>query len=537
MASNLARARTLTAFHSCVERALDVVSYRARDMASIVLATLNAKWIHASFGLRCLLANLGELRGDAVLVEGTLADRTLEFAERILAHRPRIVGLGVYVWNAHESELLVSALKRIAPKVVVVLGGPEVSHETDTQRITALADYVVCGEGELAFVELCREVLAGRAPTERVVSATLPQLAALVSPYSEYGDEDVRHRVVYVESSRGCPYSCEFCLSALDEKVREFPLVPFLADMDALLARGLLAFKFVDRTFNLSIATSTAILEFFLARVRPGLFLHFEMIPDRLPEPLRALLARFPAGMVQLEVGIQSFDDAVTARISRVQNTAKLEANLRFLREHTGVHLHTDLIAGLPGEDLASFARGFDRLVAMRPHEIQVGILKRLRGAPIARHDSEHGMVYAEHPPYEVLATRVLSFGELQSVRRFARVWDLVGNSGNFERSAPLLWSTGSAYAGVAAFSEALHAREGALHGIALDRLAEALFEHLLARGCPREVVGRELFADYQRTRAEHWPEFLRDFAGDAPRRVKSARSPSKTGARQRRVH
>jgi radical SAM superfamily enzyme YgiQ (UPF0313 family) len=257
-------------------------------MTEIVLATLNAKWIHASFGLRCLRANLGELRERSVLVEGVISERALDVAERILAHQPRVVGLGVYVWNAVESEQLVDTLKRIAPQVVVVLGGPEVSYELEAQRIVALADYVVRGEGEVAFAQLCEALLAGVRPAERVLDGGLPPLAQLASPYPEYDERDLAHRVVYVEASRGCPYECEFCLSALDTKVRAFPLEKLLGEFDALLARGLAHFKFVDRTFNLSLATSRAILEFFLARARPGMLLHFEMIPDRLPPQLCA---------------------------------------------------------------------------------------------------------------------------------------------------------------------------------------------------------------------------------------------------------
>jgi radical SAM superfamily enzyme YgiQ (UPF0313 family) len=504
-------------------------------MPAIVLATLNAKWIHASFGLRCLLANLGELRGEAVLVEGVIHDRALDVAERILAHGPRIVGLGVYVWNARETEILVATLKRIAPDLVVVLGGPEVSHETQSQRVTELADYVIRGEGDLAFAELARELRAGRRPKEKILDPPLPDLAALRSPYAEYDDGDVRHRVLYVEASRGCPFACEFCLSALDEKVREFPLQPFLGELDLLLARGALAFKFVDRTFNLSAATSAAILEFFLARIRPGLFLHFEMIPERLPDGLKVLLARFPPGMVQLEIGIQTFDAASAARISRVHHAAKIEANLRFLRQETGVHLHTDLIAGLPGEDVETFARGFDRLLELRPHEIQVGLLKRLRGTPITRHDSQHGMVYAEHAPYEVLATAAIPFAAMQRLRRFARTWDLVGNSGNFVRTAPLLWRSCSAFAGVMRFSDALHERFGALHGIALPRLAEALFDHLVEQGAPREIAGAELLADCQRRHSLHRPEFLREFAAPSSAGSDSARSAARAAARQAR--
>lgn len=506
-------------------------------MADIVLATLNAKWIHASLGLRCLLANLGELRGRAEIVEGTLQERPLDFVERLLAHQPKLVGLGVYVWNARESELVAETLARVAPEVTLVLGGPEVSYEADEQRITGLADYVVQGEGELAFAELCRAVLAGTPPGERRIRATPADLRALRAPYAEYSDADLRQRVVYVEASRGCAFSCEFCLSALDERVREFPLEPFLADLEALLARGLLHFKFVDRTFNLSLASSAAILEFFLARARPGLFLHFEMIPDRLPQRLRELLARFPAGTVQLEVGIQTFDEPSARRISRVQHMQRVEDNLRFLREHTGVHLHTDLIAGLPGEDLASFARGFDRLVALRPHEIQVGILKRLRGAPIARHDREFDQRYSAHPPYEVLSTGAIPFAQMQRLRRFARVWDLIGNSGNFVESLPLLWSSRTPFEAVMGFADELHARLGALHGIQLERLSSALLEHLVAQGVDRQRAGRALLADHSRVRPAHWPEFLREFAADGARRRRGGPARARATARQSRVH
>ncbi len=503
-------------------------------MADIVLATLNAKWIHASFGLRCLRANLGELRERSTIVEGVIAERPLDFVERILAHGPRIVGLGVYVWNAHESELVVATLARVAPHVTVVLGGPEVSHELDAQPIVALADYVVRGEGERAFAPLCEQLLAGERPAERIVDGGLPDLALLEPAYPEYDQDDVAHRVVYVEASRGCPYECEFCLSALDEKVRSFPLPRFLAEMESLLARGLRHFKFVDRTFNLSIASSAAILEFFLERATPGLLLHFELIPDRLPERLRELLARFPAGMVQLEVGLQSFDVATTERISRRQDNAKAEANLRWLRESTGVHLHTDLIVGLPGEDLESFARGFDRLLALRPHEIQVGILKRLRGAPIARHDEAFAMRYAAHPPYEVLSTSSIPFDQMQRMRRFARVWDLVGNSGNFERAVPLLWESASPFQRVLGFSDALFAHCGAVHSIGLERLARELFEHLLELGVARERAGTALFEDFARTRPDQWPPFLAEFSGGAPRRKRSV-ALHKAAVRQQR--
>src|SRR5437667_1911505 len=252
----------------------------------------------------------------------------------------------------------------------------------------------------------------------KVIAAELPQFNQLVLPYELYDQRDVEHRVIYVEASRGCPFKCEFCLSSLDVPVRNVPLEPFLEAMQSLLERGVRHFKVVDRTFNLSLKIGQRILQFFLERYRPGLFLHFEMIPDRLPEGLRELIRKFPSGALQFEVGIQTFNEEVAERISRRQDNFKLEENLRFLRAETGVHVHADLIVGLPGEDLASFAAGFDRLVALGPQEIQVGILKRLRGTPIVRHDRDWEMIYSPHAPYEVLRTGAIDFPTMQRLRR-----------------------------------------------------------------------------------------------------------------------
>ncbi|MBI5693934.1 MAG: B12-binding domain-containing radical SAM protein [Verrucomicrobia bacterium] len=505
-------------------------------MPAIVLATLNARFIHASFGLRCLRANLGELRDQSVIAEFTIHERPVDIAERLLALEPRIVGLGVYIWNVAPTTELVAVLKRLRPELIVVLGGPEVSHETADQAIVRLADYTITGEGDLAFAGLCRGLLAGRPPAERILAAPLPPLAEVVLPYEEYTEADIAHRLIYVEASRGCPFECEFCLSSLDLPVRQFPLEPFLAALERLRARGVRHFKFVDRTFNLNLAVSRSILEFFLARLDPGLFLHFEMIPDRLPPALRDLIRRFPPGVLQFEVGIQTFDPAVAARISRRQDYARLEDNFRFLREETGVHVHADLIAGLPGESLTGFGAGFDRLIALRPQEIQVGILKRLRGTPIGRHDSEWGMVYSPLPPYELLENRRLDFATMQRVRRFARYWDLVGNSGNFATALPLFWrGATSPFAEFLRFSDWLHAREGRQHGIALARLVQLVFEYLVReRGLGEAEVAAALADDVRRTGRRELPSALRAGGATAAPAARSDAPAPNTGRQAR---
>ena len=496
-------------------------------MVEIVLTTLNAKWTHASLGLRALRANLGVWRDRSIIREFEIHRAPREIVAAILADDPRIVGFGVYIWNAVETLHTVAMLKRVRPDVVVVLGGPEVSYETEEQEIVRLADYVVTGEGDLAFRSLVTRLLAGERPAERIHAAAPVRFEDMELPYEEYTDEDVAHRVVYVEASRGCPFECEFCLSALDIPVRAAALERFLPAMQRLLDRGLRQFKFVDRTFNLNLPFAQAILEFFRERLRPGLFLHFEMIPDRLPAGLRDLIAAFPPGTMQFEVGVQTLDDATATRISRRQDLTKLEQNLLFLRDQTNVHVHADLIVGLPGEDETTFARGFDRLQALGPAEIQVGILKRLRGTPIVRHTESFGMVYSPYPPYEILATAAVPFADLQRMTRFARTWDLVANSGNFIETARLLWTHGaSVYAQVTAFSEWLHEKHGAGHGIALARLAEYLQNYLVAvKGLDRSLVGRALWTDWRRSGRADRPAFLRDIVPDTEARaVRAAR-------------
>lgn len=515
-------------------------------MSSIVLATLNAKYPHCAFGLRYLLANMGELREDTELLEFTINQQTLDLVDAILARQPQIVGLGVYIWNVEQTTRLVADLKRIAPEIIVVLGGPEVSYETDQLSVTQLADYVITGEGDLAFAALCRQLLRpGESQARPAVSATnlavinnsttasarvihspVPVLTELKLPYDLYSDEDIAHRVLYVEASRGCPFTCEFCLSALEIPVRQFPLDEFLTAMEQLLARGARQFKFVDRTFNLNLRVSRAILEFFLQRYQPGMFLHFELIPDRLPDALKEILSQFPAGALQFEVGIQTFNTDVSDLISRKQDNDLVGQNLNWLGQNTHVHVHADLIVGLPGESLDSFGAGFDRLVKLRPHEIQVGVLKRLRGTPIIRHDAEWEMVYSPHAPYEILSTKQLDFRTIQELRRFARTWDMVANSGNFVETLDLWWETpgqneggtNSPFASFRRFTGWLFDHEGLAAGISLGRLVERMFEFLTAElGLTAERVAETLWRDYQRGGRSDKPHCLRPYIGAMP--------------------
>ena len=538
---------------------------------SIVLATLNAKYIHASLGLRYLLANMGELKPQTALREFTTARKAKDIVDELLALQPRIIGFGVYIWNVTQTCEVVRLLKVAQPSVKIVLGGPEVSHEVDGQSIVQLADHVITGWGDVSFAKLCRALLHGPQPLMKIIAGEQPPLDQITLPYSEYTHDDLAHRLLYVEASRGCPFKCEFCLSSLDKTAWAFDLDSFLLELETLYQRGARNFKFVDRTFNLKIDTSVRILQFFLDRLpattaaaakgrpeqgtapsggsaahevasvgatiaaaakgRPeqgtapsggsaahevasvgaSLFIHFEVIPDHLPDKLKQLIAQFPPNVLQFEVGIQSFNVDVQQRISRRQDNEKTVANLQWLVNHSNAHLHTDLIFGLPGETLASFGMGFDCLYALRPHEIQLGILKRLRGTLIARHTTEYAMVYDESPPYTVRQTGCVTADEMQRFTRLARYWDLIANSGRFKRSLYLLMDGAeSPFQAFLDLSDWLWRTVQKTSGLTPEALVDLLFDYFTtARATDPQFMRETLLADYLQSGARAKPKVL----------------------------
>ncbi|WP_198265666.1 B12-binding domain-containing radical SAM protein [sulfur-oxidizing endosymbiont of Gigantopelta aegis] len=486
--------------------------------SDILLCTINASYIHAAVGLRYLYANLNELQAQTDILEFTSNLRPADIVEKLLQKAPCIIGFGVYIWNTEHTSKVIALIKNIRPEIIIIIGGPEVSYEYEQQAIFQSADYLITGAADTRFARLCRQLLnRDDSPSKtlsihsKVFQEKEPELDQIKLPYQYYSDEDIKNRVLYVEASRGCPFKCEFCLSALDKTSIPFDIDVFLNEMSKLYDRGARNFKFVDRTFNLKIQTSLKILEFFLERMDDTLFLHFEIIPDRLPDALKEIIKRFPQGSLQFEMGVQSFNPEVQQLISRKQDNSKTVANLAWLREHSNAHIHADLIFALPDEDLTSFARGFNQLYQLQPHDIQLGILKRLRGTPIIRHTEQYQMVFDTNAPYSILATNKIDFLLIQRISRFARYWELIANSGNFASSIKVLLAD-QAFERFLAFTDWLYESSGKTHQISMRKLYDYLYygySHCFNED-NAEILS-SLLEDYKSSGLKGMPEFYKN--------------------------
>jgi len=455
----------------------------------ILLVSVNARFSHCSYATRSLLANLGRLASAAQLIESDLDTTPLQLACQIAETQPRIVGFVVYLWNVRLVESVARILRTTVPHVRLVAGGPEI---TADYAGAASFDAVIVGEGESAFRQLCETWLSAGAVSDPLARSRMaaPVLlappedpATLALPYHLYTESDLAHRTVYVESSRGCPYGCSYCTSA-NTGLRLIPLDRLLPAFERLWMRGLRRFKFLDRSFNAPVAHAVALLDFFLARVTPGTRLHFEINTDALHESVAARIAAFPRNTLHLEAGVQTLNPQVAAAVGRSADTRRTLANLRFLTHETGAVVHADLIFGLPGEDEASFARGFNSLIeTCRPPEVQVNLLKLLPGTCLAQRASELGLVFNSEPPYEVLCSDAMEFATLMRIQRFARCWELVHNRSRFPHALSALHAScgGDYYGAYQSLAAKIHAEEGKLFAIGLPRLAHYLGEHLCA--------------------------------------------------------
>jgi radical SAM superfamily enzyme YgiQ (UPF0313 family) len=473
-------------------------------VSKIVLSCINAKYVHSSFALKCLKANLKEFERETSIEDLVLKTPIAEAAGTILKHKPSLVGLGLYIWNHQKTIELADKLKKRDPHLVLVAGGPQLQKETVQNKDMEIFDHIILGEGEEEFYQLCLQRFEGSVPA-RILRASPMNLDTLKSPYGYYTESELKEKLCYVESSRGCPYGCEFCLSCLDTKMRYFDAETFLESFDRLILNGARRIKFLDRTFNTSTVRALPIVELALNRLKKGyqFSVHFEVVPKTIDKDLMQLLGQFPKGSLQLEIGLQSLDPEVLTRIGRNHDVVESLAVVKDLRQNTQATLHTDLIAGLPGEGIESFAEGFDRLLEIQPHEIQVGILKCLPGTPILRHKKEFGLEFASHPPYDVQSTANLSETEIKDLQLFASFWEIFYNRSQFVETLQLTPHNASVFWGFMRFSKWANKKVGRSYGIYYHDQISLLHEYL-SQQTDSGALARALQKDYLRW--EHRP-------------------------------
>lgn len=412
-----------------------------------LLTTLHSKYVHASLALPYLAAYCGTDCGEIRLRELTVHEPREQVLAVLLAEEPDVIAFSTYLWNRRETLEVVDALHAVRPEIRIVLGGPEFSFEGP--QIFAVhpgLDALIRGEGEIPLrglltawrqnIEPCGVPrLAWRSAAgvkQGPDGPPLDNLDTIPSPFAA-GLVDVSRGLVYYETSRGCPYACTFCMSSLDEGVRSFSMERIRADLDWLMAQEVPTIKLVDRTFNYDARRAREIFQHILQHNRSSRF-HFEIGAHLLDEATLALLEQVPKDLFQFEIGVQSTLPQTLAGISRHASMERLEHNVRRLRQAGNIHLHLDLIAGLPGETYEQFLVSLDRVAALRPHHLQVEAVKLLPGSPLRSQAAERGLRYDPHPPYRVLATPQIDFTQLEKLRGMSRLLDLTYNSGRFGR-------------------------------------------------------------------------------------------------------
>jgi radical SAM superfamily enzyme YgiQ (UPF0313 family) len=423
----------------------------------ILFTTLHAKYVHASLALPCLAAACAELDGVTGRIrEFTINEPADQILRRIFAEEADVVLFSCYIWNVEQTLKLAADLKQVRPGTFVILGGPEVSYGAfELLDRNQAIDCIVKGEGETTCRELLRALRPDHPTTqplndipgiicrdgEHITAAPerppIADLDTIPSPFKS-GLADLGKPLVYYETSRGCPFSCAFCMSSLEGAVRSFSIPRIERDLQLLMDAGVQTVKLVDRTFNYDAARANEIWEFIVRRNRTSRF-HFEIAADLLTDENLVLLATIPPDTFRFEIGVQSGAEETLERVGRRSNLEKLFANVKRLRRETGVTIHLDLVAGLPHEDFDGFLDSLQGLLEVNPHHIQVEPLKVLKGSPMRKIADLEGYAYAAAPPYKILRTPWLSFEEICRIETISRLLDLIYNSGRFSAALALL--------------------------------------------------------------------------------------------------
>ncbi len=420
----------------------------------ILLAAINAKYIHSNLAVYSLKSHAKEYKEQISLAEYTINHRTDYILQEIYKQKPDVLCFSCYIWNFSCVQELIPDLHRLLPDLAIWAGGPEVSYEPEE----FLTEYpmvagVLCGEGEETFRELCGYYLGTGGNTleqtaglvfrnqDNLLIRTLPRKVLPMDelPFCYDQLEDFENRIIYYETSRGCPFSCSYCLSSIEKELRfrSFSLVK--EELQFFLDHQVPQVKFVDRTFNCNHSHALEIWQYLKDHDNGKTNFHFEIAGDLLTEEELALIASMRPGLIQLEIGVQSTHPSTLREICRTTDMERLEKAVGKIRQAGNVHQHLDLIAGLPEEDFHTFGESFRQVYQWKPQQLQLGFLKVLKGSRMQENREKYGLLYRKRPPYEVLATNWISYEEILDLKLVEEMLEVYYNSGQFEQTMKVL--------------------------------------------------------------------------------------------------
>lgn len=400
------------------------------NKGKMLLVAVNAKYVHTNLAVRYISRYCQSKGEDCTFCEHTINEPQMNVLMQLYAADCDAYGFSCYIWNIRYVLDICQSLKKLRPERKIILGGPEVSFDAEIllEKYDFL-DCIICGEGEKAVLEYIRQPKAERC----VIYGTKLDMNELVFPYT---DEDLKsitdgERLVYYETSRGCPFNCSYCLSSANQGVAFLPLDRAKREIEILTKSGAMTIKFVDRTFNADKNRASEIWRYCMSLETDTCF-HFEIGADLIDENQLELLKSAKPGQLQFEIGVQTTNPKTIAAVSRTMDIAKLSENVRFLRENTAITLHLDLIAGLPFEDYGSFKKSFNDVYVLSPHVLQLGFLKLIKGSALRRRSSEFGIRFCNNSPYEVFLNDALSFDDIIRLKEIEDVLERYYNSGRF---------------------------------------------------------------------------------------------------------
>lgn len=404
----------------------------------VLLTTLNSKYIHTNLALRYLKRTI-EDKYDVELREFTINEHNSDILREVVTINADVIAFSCYIWNIEQILKLTSDIKKINSRVKIILGGPEVSYNAkEILETNSYIDYIISGEGEEAFPRLIAKINTGEMPENDFSYQIVENLENIKSPYEEFNEEEYKNKLVYYETSRGCPFKCSYCLSSTTNGVRFFPIERVKEELVKFFKARVRTVKFLDRTFNIN-TNRTLELWKFIVENNIDSICHFEIEPILINDEMLEFLKTVPKGMFNFEIGIQTTNKETLRAIDRNDDVERAFEVIKKLKEYNNIHLHLDLIAGLPKENYESFKKSFNDVYSLGSEVIQLGFLKLLHGTKIRNNVEDEEYVFSNNTPYEIFNNRYISYDEILELKKIEHVLEVYKNSGRFENALRFL--------------------------------------------------------------------------------------------------